>query len=80
MEEKSQIEIAYYNEFNRDFNEDMRNTFTTQEGVKFISFFRLSEDISHLDDSLIIDIILSIADAKRDIRQLELSFSTIKNK
>ena len=58
----------------------MRNTFTTEEAVKFISFFRLSEDISHLDDSLIIDIILSIADAKRDIRQLELSFSTIKNK
>ena len=80
MEEKSQIEIAYYNEFKSDFNEDMMQIYCKTDAIKFIPFFRLSEDISHLDDDIILDMIISIAKAKRDIRQLELSFSTIKNR
>jgi hypothetical protein len=77
--EKSKIEIAYYDAYKSDFNEDMRTVFTAQDAIKFIPIFKLSDDISHLGDTNILDIILMIAQLKRDLHTHELAFSAIIN-
>jgi hypothetical protein len=64
--EKSAIEIAYYEKYNRDYNQDIRNLYDKSDAIKFIPFFRMSEDIAHLDDDKMVEVILIMAQLHRD--------------
>ena len=66
MTEKSEIEIAYNNATQSEFNQDMRNVYDKTDAMKFIPFFKMSDDISHLDDNTIISIILEMANLHRE--------------
>ena len=53
----------------------MRNTYDKSDAIKFIPFFRMSEDIAHLDDDKMIDVILIMTQLHRDIHILEINVS-----